>query len=772
MPEKSSSLEWIPDLANFLSRRWRLVGTTAGIVLALAVLYMCVASQKYTATTTLLIDTQAAASFQTQTQLTDAEYANGIVESQVEVLESDGLARAVVRRLHLAGDKEFLKNGHSIIGSVLGPIMGLFSSGGPDNAAARETAAAELLGRMIKVKRSGLSFIINMDVRTLDPNLSAKLANTLAEEYVEMGLAAKSGNTKRASDWLQARIGGLHDQAIAADKAAQVFKAKAHIVDTEKGLMNERHLGDLNSQLVLARSRTADAKAKYERAAAILNSGDVTGNVTDALQNLVVIHLREAYVDAANQAAQWRAKYGPNHQAVKLMEGHMRDIQNQLTGELRRITAGYQSDYQEAQASEQDIAKQLQQLSGDASAVNADLVTLRALQSSADTYRNLYENFLQRYTQAVQDQSFPISEARIVTVAMPPLRPSWPKPLIVLAAGAVLGLGFGFALALVLDSLDRGLRTASQVRAALGLNCLGLLPTVPQPRDHARITARAFLTTAYARLRQVIARGPAALVRGERPAVAGREAPAMSGRDPSLPRSVAQGPAIMRHAANMPLSAYGEAVRGLRIRMIQQRDGKRPAAVVGCVSILPGEGKSTVAASFAFFLAKAGFKTLLLDWDMRKPTLSQALTPGAPAGFADVARGDVPLSEALWQDKQTGLHVLPLGSGDVHLDLLEDEATVQLVKSLRDRYDHIIIDLPAMEAVSDAQIAAQLVDGLLLIVKWGRTPQDQVLEWLNSGGIDERNILGVILNQVDLKMLPSYPVDTGTFGVRRRATVA
>jgi len=765
MPEKASSLEWIPDLANFLSRRWRLVGTTAGIVLALAILYMCVASQKYTATTTLLIDTQAAASFQTQTQLTDAEYANGIVESQVEVLESDGLARAVVRRLHLAGDREFLKNGHSIIGSVLGPIMGLFSSGGPDNAAARETAAAELLSRMIKVKRSGLSFIINMDVKTLDPNLSAKLANTLAEEYVEMGLAAKSGNTKRASDWLQARISGLHDQAIAADRAAQLFKAKAHIIDTEKGLMNERHLGDLNSQLVLARSRTADAKAKYERAAAILNSGDVTGNVTDALQNLVVIHLREAYVDAANQAAQWRAKYGPNHQAVILMQNHMRDIQAQLTGELRRITAGYQSDYQEAQASEQDIAKQLQDLSGDASAINADLVTLRALQSSADTYRNLYENFLQRYTQAVQDQSFPISEARIVTVAMPPLRPSWPKPLIVLAAGAVLGLGFGFALALVLDSLDRGLRTASQVRAALGLNCLGLLPAVPQPRDPARVTARGLWATASGRLKQVMSRQPA-------PAPALRAAPTIAARDPSLPRSVAQGPAIMRHAANMPLSAYGEAVRGLRIRMIQQRDGKRPAAVVGCVSILPGEGKSTVASSFAFFLAKAGFKTLLLDWDMRKPTLSQALTPGAPAGFADVARGQVPLSEALWTDKQTGLHVLPLGSGDVQLDLLEDPSTVQLVKSLRDRYDHIIIDLPAMEAVSDAQIAAQLVDGLLLIVKWGRTPQDQVLEWLNSGGIDERNILGVILNQVDLKMLPSYPVDTGTFGVRRRATVA
>ncbi len=737
MTVKTATLDWIPDLATFLARRWRIVAISTGVCLTLAVFYLLVASPKYTATTTLLIDTQAAASFQPQALPVDAQYANAVVESQVEVLESDGLARAVVRKLHLADDKAFLRNDHSLSGAILGPILGLFSAHGADNAASRETAAAELLVRMVKVRRVGLSFVINVDLKSLDPGMSARLVNALADEYVDLGLEAKNSNTRRASAWLQQRIGGLHDQAIAADQAAQAFKAKAKIIDTDKGLMNERHLGELNSQLVLARARTADAKAKFDRAQSILQSGDITGNVTDALQNEVIIHLREAYVDAANQAAEWRTRYGAKHQAVILMERHMHDIQSQLSNELRRIEAGYQSDYQEAKASERDIERQLQDLSGDASLTNADLVTLRALQSSADTYRTLYENFLQRYTQAVQDQSFPISEARVVTLAMPPLRQSWPKAIIVLAAGAVLGLAIGFGVALTRDALDGGLRTASQVRLMLGLNCLGLLPAVPKPRQHGKL------------------------------AVA-KQAPA----EPAAPRSIVNAPAIMRYAANMPLSAFGETVRGLRIRMIQQRDGKRPAAVVGCASILPGEGKSTVAASFAFFLAQAGFRTILLDWDLRKPSLTRALAPGASVGFADVAAGRVPLSDALWHDKQTGLDMLPLGRGDVSLDLLEHPAAGELLATLRQQYDHIIIDLPAMEAVSDAQIAAQLVDGLLLVVEWGRTPKDLVLEWLNSGGIDERNILGVILNKVDMKMLRSYPVGNQGFGARPREVVA
>lgn len=722
-----AALDWIPDLLAFLSRRWRVIVTGLGVGLGIGVAYLLFASTKYTAETTLLIDTQATAPFQQQAVAVDAQYANGIVESQVEVLQSDGLARAIVRRLGLAHDAAFLRNGRSLSGAILGPVFGLFSAAprqGGGASAAAETKAAEILLRLIKVRRIGLSFVIDVDVTSLDPEMSARLANALADEFIELGLDARNGNTRRASGWLQTRIAGLRDQAIAADQAAQAFKARAHIVDTDKGLMNERHLGELNSQLVLARAKTADARAKFDRAEAVIKSGDLSGNLSDALQNEVIVHLREDYVDAANHVAEWRARYGERHAAVQQQEQRMRDLQMQMMNELRRIAAGYQSDYQEALASEQDIERQLQALSGDASVTNADLVTLRALQSSAETYRTLYENFLQRYTQAVQDQSFPISEARVVTPAMPPLRQSWPKAQIVLAGGAVLGLFLGFALAFVRDSMDRSFRNAAQVRSALGLACLAVLPE---------------LTPRGRRLRR----------RRAEPAAR-----------------------LLRYAAEKPLSGYGEAIRGLRIRIAQSLPKREGASVVACISLLPGEGKTTVSANYAFFLAQAGFRTLLIDWDLRQPTISQTLAPGQAAGFFGVAAGTHRLETAIRHDPETGLDILPLGSGAVASEALDSAATAQLMAALRRDYAYIVIDLPASEVVADAHLAAQLLDGLILVVQWGRTQQERVLEWLTAGGIDQRKVIGAILNRADMDLIRNYPADAQAPEARARQEAA
>jgi len=186
------------------------------------------------------------------------------------------------------------------------------------------------------------------------------------------------------------------------------------------------------------------------------------------------------------------------------------------------------------------------------------------------------------------------------------------------------------------------------------------------------------------------------------------------------------------------------------------RNGGKPAAVIGCVSARPGEGRSTVAGELAFVLAQSGFRTLLLDWDFRNPSLSRALAPNASDSFADVALGRVPLSEAVWKDSRTGLSVLPFGKADPNIDLFTSSATHDLMRRLRDSYDHIIIDMPALQAVSETQMAGKLVDGFLLIVEWGRTPQDLVLECLDSGQLDRRDVLGVVLNKVNMKRVHKY----------------
>ena len=160
----------------------------------------------------------------------------------------------------------------------------------------------------------------------------------------------------------------------------------------------------------------------------------------------------------------------------------MSTIQKSIRNELGRIAQSYQSDYDVARANELSVQSRMSELLSLTARTNGDRVALRSLQSSAETYRSVYENFLRRYTQAVQDQSFPVSEARVITAATPPLRKSWPQSNLVLGGAGLLGIGLGFLVAFVRETLDRGIRTTAQLRMVTGLNCVGMLPGLGRGR--------------------------------------------------------------------------------------------------------------------------------------------------------------------------------------------------------------------------------------------------------------------------------------------------
>jgi succinoglycan biosynthesis transport protein ExoP len=746
MTAPQTQFDWIPDLFGFLGRAWRSVAGGLAIMVVLALIYLLTATPRFTANVTLLIDSTATASFQQQATTTDAQYANGVVESQVEVLQSMGVAREVVRTLHLARDPAFLVNGKSLLASVTNPVMRLFESAVKPTPEGEETAAAELLTKMIKVKRIGTSFVLDMGVTATDRVMAARLANTLIESFIDAGLNARSGNTKRASVWLQQRLGELRAEALSADTAVQSFKATANIVDTDKGLMNERHLGELNSQLVLARARVSDARSRHDQVVSLMQHGIMQGDVPDAIQDNVIVHLREEYADDARQAAEWESRFGPQHKAVVQMRAKLHDVETQLQNEMHRLADGYASDYQAALANQTDIETQLQRLVGDADGTNQKLVTLRALQSSADTYKSLYENFLQRYTQAMQDQSFPVSETRIVTAAVPPLRKSQPKGLIVLAVASFLGMAGGFALAFLREQLDQGLRSAREVRAALGVPCLALLPVIADPRTHGLLARK---------------RLPAATIRAGGAAHGTR---------------VLHAPRLLRHAVDAPHAPFAEALRGVRLRAGLGRNGGA-IGVVGFVSAMPGEGKSTLSSNFAFVLAQAGYRTLLLDLDFRKQALTRALAPQCQAGFAEVLAGEANINDVLWQDA-AGLRFLPACAST--RPRLPPEAArggfsgpeaQALLRGLREQFDAIIVDLPAMATVADAGGTAPLLDGVVMAVRWGRTPQVLVQECIESAELKETRLLGAVLTLVEPRALRNYYGMGGTYAARDLAPV-
>ena len=660
---------WVPEVAGFLRRRWRLMGACTAVALLAGGAYVVTTPPSYTATTALLIDSRRADSFRGQPQIADGMALNGLVESQAEVLRSEGIARTVVDRLQLLSDPAFNAQHPSGAAQLIAALRGLLpaqkSAASTDEA--RETAAVQHLLAMTSVRRIGLTYVIELDVTAGTPDEAARLARGVTDAYLADELGARSAATRQATSWLQDRIGELRDQALAADRAVQAYKARTNIVDTGRGgLMNEQQLSELDSQLVAAQGRVAEARARLDRIQAVDAAG--SGAVPDALQSTLITSLRQRYLDDARQEAAWSAQYGRNHEAAVKMRAEMAELQGAIRSEVARIARSYESAFDIARADEAAIQAKLDGLTGAAGQTNSDLAMLRSLQSSADTYRALYGSFLQRYTQAAQDQSFPLAEARVISAAEPPLRKSAPRTGVVLAGAAVLGLALGTALAFLREALENGLRTAADVRVATGLPFLGALP----------------------RLR-------------------------------SGWRARARGAALLGTVAARPDSPFAMAIARMRLRVLRRRLA-RGSAVIGCIAPRPGEGTTVVAANLAHSLAAGGRPTILVD-----------LACGAHAAAAL-------MPDALERpDPATGLTLRRL-SPTLGADQLAAELRV-----LREAFEFVVVDLPAIDPPSPVHEALDAIDGFVVVARWGRTDRSLLAEALARAELDEARMLGVVL---------------------------
>jgi capsular exopolysaccharide synthesis family protein len=332
-------------------------------------------------------------------------------------------------------------------------------------------------------------------------------------------------------------------------------------------------------------------------------------------------------------------------------------------------------------------------------------VKLRELETAANTYRGIYETFLSRFTQSVQQQSFPSTEARIVTYASAPAGASAPKKSLTLAFATLCGLSLGLALAIARERMSRQIHTRAQLEELLGTSCLAVFPAFGKKRLPAGGGARGASTANAAAFQQIT--------------------------------SVA------------PFSATAEALRYLKVAIdLHPKGGK----VVGMVSALPGEGKTTVAASLADFLARSGNRTLLIDADLRNPSMSKMLGYADAPGLLDVVASQTPFDELVITDSKHKFDFLPSATRikpSNSSDILSSPAMKQLLKSAKSNYDYVLIDLPPILPVVDVKATAHLFEAFLLVVEWGATSTDEVVKAVGTSSIMSERLLGAVLNKAD-----------------------
>jgi polysaccharide biosynthesis transport protein len=724
-------------LRGFLHRQYGIIAFTLALALAAAVLYLRLTQPVYTAHVQILLANPKAQFVQQESIVAEPSFDRGGIDTQLQIINSPTIAAAVIDQLQLAPD--LAAGGTSPVHS-LKKLLGWFSKKGPVKLQPDEIV--EVFLKRLSATRINLTNVIDVSFSWDDPVRAAEIANAIGRAYITDQLNAKFEANRTATLWLQQRIKQLGDQAEIAERAVNAYKTQHNIVSSEGKSVDEQKISDLNSRLVAARAQTADLQARLNRYESALKQapadpqsiGTLDSAGSDVLTSPIITALRQQYLELARRESEYSARFGSGHLSVVNLRTRLQELRSSIFDEVRRLTETTRSDYNVANQREQDLEKQLADAVAQSRETNSAEVTLRELESKAKNYRTLYGTFLQRYMGSTQQETFPISEARVIYPAFPPDTKSKPKTVLILALALFGGVGLGGGLGLVREMMDRVFRTPAQVEEALGLPCLSVVPLL----EGATRTSKA--------------------------AEHGRSH-TDSGGNGDLGRIISTASTPHWAVVNMPLSRFAEAIRSVKLG-IELRAMQSSNKVIGITSSLPHEGKSTIAASLAQLIAEAGKSVILIDCDLRNPSLSNALTPNATTGLLEVISGGQQIDETIWKEPKTNMVFLPAVKRLPLLhssEILMTEQMRKLFERLRSNYDYVIVDLPPLSPIVDVRATAPLVDCFVLIVEWAKTKIDVVQHALHTAPNVYENLAGVVLNKTDIKSLARYDYYTSDY---------
>ncbi len=708
-----------------IRRQWRIVLAAIAVAGAIGLAFAATAVPVYSATATLLIDRNNSQIVEQLSTIGGVIEDEASILSQVEVLQSETIGLAVVDSLKLTENQEFRATRASLLSSIFGTIRSLvnvsqwFSPAKKESVVDDGTLKRSLSDQLLNglsVKRIGRTYALELTYNSTSPVLAAQIVNAVASAYLLDKLNSKYEATRRASDWLSDRIAELRQRALDTDLAVQKFRAEHNLISTgNNSLLSDQQLAESNSALILAQSETAKARARVQRIEHILATDDVDGVVTDILDSSVANDLRKKYLESSKIEAEITRRLGSNHiQAVRL-RNEMQEYRRLMFQEISRIAQSYKSDLEVSEAKEKSLAESVAKATDISNSASETQVQLRELQREAETYKNMYQTFLQRYQEAMQQQSFPVTEARVISKAMPPRIPSKPNKPIILALFMIMGAAAGGGIAMFREFRDRFFRTGEQVRDVLGLEFLGNTPLIPnKPTTEAPESGHPGLT---------------------------------------LPTSVA------RYAVDHPLSSFAETLRSTRLAIDLGISAKSGARIVGVVSALPSEGKSTISINLAQLLAGQGARVLLLDADIRNPGATRAMARHASEGLLEVLLEGRSVQDVLLRDEKTRLAFLPtvVKQRVPHSsELLTSAQMHKLLAEASNAFDYIIVDLPPLGPVVDARAMAGRIDGFIFVTEWGKTARRAVRNTVENEVHIRKKCLGVILNKVDTEKLKLY----------------
>ncbi|MGA2645140.1 MAG: polysaccharide biosynthesis tyrosine autokinase [Candidatus Sulfotelmatobacter sp.] len=636
------------------------------------------------------------------------------METEVKILQSDLLALQVVKELALDRRPEY--------GGKTAPLPSSLDLA-PDPLQADTGRTTSLLSSFrsnLKVALAPNTHIIEVHYRSPDKDLAAQVVNTLMTTYTENNFKSRFDSTMQASDWLSKQLVDLQMKVETSQEKLVHYQKEHEILGIdEKQNITTAKLDELNKALTSAESERMDKESVYR----LVQAGD-TETIASAASNLdaagagstqastLLDNLRAKEAELKIQAAELSTQFGPSYPKLAQINNQLKEIDTQLLAETKKVGGKIKGQYMAALQRENMLHDALEKQKQEANKLNESAIEYSLLKRDLDTNRQLYEGLLEKLKQAGVSAGLRSNNFRIVDVARVPMSPIEPNIPRNLSFAFILGLTSGVGLAFLLEGLDNTVRTTEQAQMISGLPPLGIIPLGSRTAREGACSKRLVIASSKE--------------------------------------------AVELITQVRPQSQMAESYRALRTSLLLSNLGA-PPKVIMVTSALPQEGKTTTSINCAVVLAQKGIRVLLIDADLRRPSIHKTLGMGPRSGLSNVLTGSATLEGAITRSTiLTNLDILPAGTPPPNpAELLASTNMRDVLDQLRGRYDHIVVDTPPTLSVTDAVVLSPRADAIVLVIRSGQTTKQALRRSRDILMQVNAKVSGVLLNAVDLSS-PDY----------------
>ncbi|MGH9373116.1 MAG: GumC family protein [Vicinamibacterales bacterium] len=586
----------------------------------------------------------------------------------------------------------------------------------PSIEAKTEAGAASELAAGLEISPVRGTRLIQVKFRGPDAELAARIANAHARKYIEQNLEHRFVVSKEAATWLEGQLAEERKRVEQSESALQTFRERHDAVSLEDGQdIVVQKLADLNAAVTKAKTNRIESEAQYRELLAVQKDQKALDAFPAILSNSFIQRLKGELATLQREQAVLAETLGQRHPAILEKRSAIDTTEDRLAAEVTRIVESVRNAYRAALAEETSLMRALEEQKREALALNRRGIEYAALEREAESVRLVYQSLLQRAKETNVSRDLEATNIRIIDLAQRPGRPVFPRTSYNLIISVLFGGLLGIGVAFLVEFLDDRIKTPDDLTRQLGQTFLGL---VPETRSKDR-----------------------------------RNGPLLSDGTPA---------------------SFAEAVRAIRTGILASAGGATSQSIL-IAGAKEGEGKTLVASNLAVALAQAQQRVLLVDADIRRPSVHDVFGLQLEPGLSNVLAGTTSLADVLRPSDIPGLTVVSAGTASREApEILASTVFTRLFDIMQEHFTWVIVDAPPVLNVTDASVLASRVGGIVFVVGAGmtraRAARRAIEELERMGG----RVLGVVLNRADLAHHPFYfsPYSRSDYGSASSDTAA